>query len=119
MLAIHAIELYLNALLLHRGHSPSLVRGLGHDLSRRAGMAVAAGLILRSGTTDHLAAMAGNREYLVIRYCPELDGTLSPISRLAATLDELAKKVSLEIARSPRAFEEPGSRPRLAVIKAA
>lgn len=33
--AIHAIELYLTALLLHRGHSPNQIRKMQHDLSAR------------------------------------------------------------------------------------
>lgn len=31
--AIHAIELYLTALLLHRGHNPNQIRKMHHDLS--------------------------------------------------------------------------------------
>ena len=119
LLAIHAIELYLNALLLHRGHTPSQVRGLQHDLAQRSELAVAAGLKLRSRTAAHLAAIARNREYLVIRYGPELHRTSSQINRLTATLDELAKKVTVELTGCPRALEEPDSRPRLALIKAA
>ncbi|HWT13491.1 MAG TPA: hypothetical protein VN231_12105 [Allosphingosinicella sp.] len=119
LVAIHAIELYLNALLLHRGHAPSQVRGLQHDLAQRAELAVAAGLKLRSRTAAHLTAIARNREYLVIRYGPELNGTSSQINRLTATLDELAKKVTKELAGSPRGLEQPDSHPRLALIKAA
>ncbi|TGV78509.1 hypothetical protein EN792_045415, partial [Mesorhizobium sp. M00.F.Ca.ET.149.01.1.1] len=33
--AIHAIELYLTALLLHRGHNPNQIRKMHHDLSAR------------------------------------------------------------------------------------
>ena len=38
--------------------------------------------------------MAGNREYLVTRYGPEMTATTSQINRLTATLDEVANKVS-------------------------
>lgn len=42
--ALHAIELYLNSVLLEHGMAPAAVRGLQHDLARRAEMAAAAGL---------------------------------------------------------------------------
>jgi hypothetical protein len=118
LVAIHAIELYLNALLLHRGYPPSRVRGLQHDLAQRAELAVAAGLKLRSRTAAHLDAIARNREYLVIRYVPELNGASSQINRLTATLDELAKKVTSELTAAPRPVGRPDARPRLALIKA-
>ncbi len=91
--AIHAIELHLNALLLHAGHSPSSVRGLHHNLSARTEMATTAGLKLRKRTMAHLHAINANREYLVSRYSPEPVGT-SEINRLLATLNEVASKVS-------------------------
>jgi hypothetical protein len=90
--AIHAVELYLNAILLHAGHGPSRIRGLQHDLAARAELAIASGLLLRQRTANHLKAMTGAREYLVSRYCPETTATLSQINRLAATLDEVASK---------------------------
>jgi len=92
--AIHAIELYLNALLLQRGYPASVIRGMQHDLAERTQLAVANGLGLRSRTAAHLQALAENREYLVTRYGPELSGTISPINRLEATLDEVSKKVT-------------------------
>jgi hypothetical protein len=94
MTAIHAVELYLNAHLLHAGKQPSLIRGLQHDMAARTDLCVANGLILRKRTIDHLRAIAVNREYLVTRYGPELTSTLSQINRLAATLEEVAAKVS-------------------------
>src|SRR3546814_9346889 len=36
MSPIHAIELYLNALLLHKGHAPAEIRGYQNDLAKRA-----------------------------------------------------------------------------------
>lgn len=92
--AIQAIELYLNALLLHQNHEPSDVRGLQHNLSLRADMAITAGLKLRKLTAAHLHSLNANREYLTSRYCPELNVTTSQLTRLTATLDEVAKKVS-------------------------
>lgn len=91
--AIHAIELYLNALLLHTGHDPAEIRGLRHDLAARAERALAGGLTLRQRTANHLSAMTGAREYLVTRYGPEMTVETSQINRLSATLDEVADKV--------------------------
>ncbi|OJU13707.1 MAG: hypothetical protein BGN86_09145 [Caulobacterales bacterium 68-7] len=100
--AIHAIELYLNGLLLHAGHEPGRIRGLQHDLAARAELAASSGLALRKRTADHLKAMAGAREYLVTRYGPELSSTLSQINRLEATLDEVATKVRKFVQSTPR-----------------
>jgi hypothetical protein len=91
--AIHAIELYLNALLLHDGMAAGCVRGLQHDLASRTRLAMEKGLSLRRRTAEHLASMTGNREYLVARYAPEMQVALSRDSRLMATLDEVARKV--------------------------
>lgn len=92
--AIHAIELYLNALLLHRGHAPRVIRGMQHDLGERASLAIASGLALRWRTAAHLSALAQTREYLVTRYGPELSGTACQINRLEATLEEVSSKVT-------------------------
>ena len=96
MVAIHAIELYLNAFLLQSGHSAGYVRGLQHNLAARADLAVELGLVLRKRTREHLHAMSQSREFLVTRYVPS--GTsLSEINRLQATLTEVAQKVSAAI----------------------
>ena len=95
--AIRAVELYLNALLLHVGKEPSSVRGLQHDLAARAELAIENGLILRRRTAAHLKAMAVSREYVVTGYGPELASTLSQVNRLAATLDEVAAKVRVAV----------------------
>jgi hypothetical protein len=97
LLAIQAIELYLNALLLHAGHSPATIRGMQHSFAKRTDAAVASGLKLRKRTAEHLKAMDGNREYLVSRYGPEMTATASQINRLEATLDEVAEKVAAQI----------------------
>ena len=91
--AIHAIELFLSALLMHNGHEASAVRGMQHDLGRRVERAQNGGLQLRKRTASHLSAMVGSREYLVTRYGP-MTATVSQINRLTATLDEVAKKVT-------------------------
>jgi HEPN domain-containing protein len=98
--AIHAIELYLNALLLHAGHDGGWIRGLSHDLAARAELAVQYGLTLRRRTQAHLQTLADTREYLVSRYAPERSAGLSQLNRLSATLDEIAVKVGA-IVRSP------------------
>lgn len=95
--AIHAIELFLNALLLQRGHSPEEIRGLQHDLGARAELSIAVGLRLRMRTAKHLQTLSQNREHLITRYGPELATTASQINRLTATLDEIASKTSILI----------------------
>ena len=97
LLAVHAIELYLNAFLLHAGGEPGSIRGLQHDLSARAERAIAKGLTLRKLTTQHLATVTVDREYLVVRYSPDLLSSMSQINQLAATLEELAEKVAARI----------------------
>ncbi|WP_292588986.1 hypothetical protein [Mesorhizobium sp.] len=99
--AIHAIELYLTALLLHCGHSPNQIRKMHHDLSARTEHTMAAGLRLRAKTARHLQSLSQNREYLITRYGPEMSATASQINRLTATLEEVAVKVTLLIGLSP------------------
>lgn len=106
--AIHAIELYLTALLLHCGHNPNQIRKMQHDLSARTEHALKAGLQLRTKTATHLQSLSQNREYLVTRYGPELAATTSQINRLTATLEEVAAKVTILIAlpaRTPQQSE--------------
>ena len=107
--AIHAIELYLTALLLHRGHDPNQIRKMQHDLAARAKHTVEAGLRLRAKTANHLQSLSQNREYLVTRYGPELATTTSQINRLTATLEEVAAKVTLLIAPSPKTHPPPSA----------
>lgn len=92
--AAHAIELYLNAVLLHQGVAPAAVRGLQHDVARRARLAEASGLSLRRRTAEDLARMASDREYLAARCCSDR-AVLPPPDRLAASLEEIARKASL------------------------
>jgi hypothetical protein len=99
--AIHAIELYLNALLLKAGRPPHEIRRLQHDLGKRTALAEEVGLSLRKRTAEHLRSLSDEREYLVTRYGPELAATASQINRLTATLDEVAKKVTSLLSRSP------------------
>lgn len=91
--AVHAIELYLNALLLHGGQEPELVRSLQHDLAKRKQMAIEGGLVLRARTAKHLSELAEGREYLKTRYgAGSLSDGHQP-NRITATLDEIAAKV--------------------------
>ncbi|WP_246696331.1 hypothetical protein [Mesorhizobium sp. SARCC-RB16n] len=99
--AIHAVELYLTALLLHRGHNPNEIRKMQHDLAARTEHALQAGLRLRVKTANHLRSLSQNREYLVTRYGPELAATVSQINRLTATLDQVAAKVTGLMAPPP------------------
>jgi HEPN domain-containing protein len=97
--AIHAVELYLNALLLHAGHEPSRLRGLQHDLAARAELSIQFGLSLRKRTAAHLKTLAASREYLITRYSPDLTSSLSQVNRLSATLEEVSTKVRTAIDR--------------------
>ncbi|MFK0167036.1 hypothetical protein [Rhizobium sp. NPDC090279] len=93
LLALHAMELYLNAFLLAKGVSPTAIRGVRHDLGERVRMASEAGLVLRKRTVAHLATLSANNEYYIIRYAPELTSTLSQVSRVMATVDDISRKV--------------------------
>jgi hypothetical protein len=95
--AIHAIELYLSAFLLHRGQGAATVRSFQHNLTTRTNLALQNCLVLRQRTVNHLHSMTNSREYLVMRYGPETTVTASQINRLSATLDEVAKKVTAAI----------------------
>jgi HEPN domain-containing protein len=93
LLALHAVELYLNALLVAVGHSGAKLRGLRHDLGLRTQLAVTAKLGLRKRTVTHLLMLSETREYLVTRYDPAASAA-SELNRLAATLAEVADKVA-------------------------
>lgn len=94
--AIHAIELYLSAFLLHEGYKQDDVYGLGHDLAKREERARKKGLELRVKTKNHLAQMRDNREYLSSRYTPQMT-TKSEINRMEATLEQVAKHVTAKL----------------------
>lgn len=104
MCAIHAIELYLTALLLKHGMSAGDVRALQHSLQERVALAAHFGINLRANTLEHVRTLDQNREYVIARYGPELLPTVSQMNRLTATLDEVARKVSrLLAAEAPEA----------------
>ncbi len=104
LVAIHAVELYLNAFLLAAGHPCKTVRGLQHDLAARTQLALDAKLGLRKRTMEHLFRLSQTREYLITRYDPEAPAG-SELNRLAATLTEVAEKVRGSI----RTRAEPSS----------
>ena len=80
-----------------------------HDLALRAVIATSNGLQLRARSAAHLKSLAAQREYLVIRYGPELAGTTSKINRMVATLDEVARKVTRLLDPPPRCQSTVGS----------
>ena len=94
LLAIQAIELYLNALLLSRGLTSAKIRGLQHDMAARARFARDNGLVLRRATVLHLNELSRSREYLISRYGPDMNSSLSQLNRLWATLKEVSEKVA-------------------------
>lgn len=98
LVAIHSLELHLNALLLASGHPMAKVRGLQHDFATRTELALAAGLKLRKRTSLHLRGLSKTREYLITRYDPALSAA-SQLNRLAASLEEVAGKVTTLIKR--------------------
>lgn len=93
LLALHAIELYLIAVLLAKGFDWKTVHSLQHDLAEQTRLAVKAGLVLRNHTMAHLATLSSSRDYHIVRYAPELMNTLSQANRVTATLEEISKKV--------------------------
>jgi hypothetical protein len=95
LVAIHAIELYLNTFLLKSGYDAAGIRSLKHDLGKRAQIALENKLILKKKTFEHIKSLSQNREYLVTRYEPEMP-SMSQVNRLEATLKELAEKVAEE-----------------------
>ena len=109
--AIHAMELYLNALLRNEGLDHKKVRGLQHDLASRTKLAQEAGLVLRKRTAEHLQDLAKNREYLVSRYDPDLTLATRHVNRLVATLNELHLKANERITKSKPA---PAANPKVA-----
>lgn len=93
LVAIHAVELHLNALLLTTSLPTARIRGLQHDFATRTELAIAAGLNLRKRTILHLRGLSETREYLITRYDPSLTAA-SQLNRIAATLEEVAEKVT-------------------------
>ena len=95
--AIHAIELYLNAVLRQEGVPPAQIRGRMHNLGDPVFLAL---LKLRKKTAQHLQEMSDRREYLIARYAPEQTTQHTELNRLTATLFEVMTKADKHIAKS-------------------
>ncbi|MDF8356521.1 hypothetical protein [Ensifer adhaerens] len=93
LLALHSVELYLDALLLAKGLDHKTIRGFQHDLGEQSRVAIDAGLVLRKRTAAHLATLSSTREYDAVRYGPRQAFKLSQVNRVMATLDEVSQKV--------------------------
>lgn len=98
--AIHAVELYLNAVMLADGRDATQVRGLQHNLKERAASAASAGLVLRQRTAAHIDTLTYTREYQVTRYDPQAIANLSQLTRMEATLKEVRKKALTIVERA-------------------
>jgi hypothetical protein len=96
LLCIHAIELYLNAFLLHCGEPAPAIRGMQHNLAARLALLDKYKLVLKVKTRTHLSDISANREYLVSRYAPDAT-MLSQLNRLQATLAEIEAKVRMRV----------------------
>jgi hypothetical protein len=96
---IQSVELYLDAFLRTQGHPPTSLRGMPHNFAVRTILAIEGGLKLRHGTAAHLRLITETREYLVARYDPDPKDKLSELTRLRATLDDVAKKVEAVVNR--------------------
>jgi hypothetical protein len=94
LLAIHAIELTLNALLVHNSVKAEEIRAMHHDLHAHMVLAETFGLKLRLKTVKHISDLTANREYLVHRYDPTGSLQSGHLSRLIATLREVSKKTN-------------------------
>ena len=99
LVAIHAVELYLNALLSFRGVAAPQIRGFQHNLADRAKLVGDHGVLLRAATLEHLQMLTQSREYRRARYDGEKRVKLSELDRSEATLKEVADKVTARIAR--------------------
>ena len=99
--ALHAIELYLDAFLRVAGESPGRLRAHSHNFGLRAALAMRAGLDLRRKTALHLVRLTAARTYVADRYGPTRTAEPCEMNRLAATLEEIARKVRDALGRSP------------------
>jgi len=105
--AIHATELYLQALLRSHGVSAKEVRGYCHRLGDMAAHPIVGSLRLRRKTIAHLKTMTDQREYLLVRYAPDRKSELSQMTRTLATLEELSSKVGKAFDDRQRAAVAP------------
>jgi hypothetical protein len=105
LLTIHAIELYLNAMLLAAGLDHSAIRGMQHDLVKRCALIQQMKVVLRKRTILHLQDVSANREYLVSRYDLPDNAKVSMANQLTATMEELRlRAIALVEAPPPKAL---------------
>jgi hypothetical protein len=115
-LALHSVELYLNALLLTFGHSAKDIRKLQHDF---AGRCIAAGrtpLRLSQGTLSDLVRTTSAGEYRSRRYdtaCVKV----SELNRREQTLREVAQKVTELVCPSQQPANAKSQAPALRVLR--
>lgn len=107
--AIHAIELYLNSFLLLEGMKAKQLRALHHNLSARIDHELAARLALKSRTVAHLADVSRKQEYLVSRYGTDRMKSVSEITRLKATLEEIRDSVATRLGVKPGSRRQPSA----------
>lgn len=119
MCAIHAIELYLNAFCRAGGTPPGKIRSNFHNLATHSELAVENGLVLRQRTAAHLHKLTEDREYLVTRYGPEMTSTLPEITRLMATLEEIARKTKKRLGLPADQADEAPAPPELRFVNSA
>lgn len=101
LLALHSVEIYLDALLLAKGLDHKTIRGFQHNLGERPRVAIETGLVLRKRTAAHLVTLSSTREYDAIRYGPTRASKFSQVNRVMATLDEVSQKVGRVLRPSP------------------
>ena len=99
--AMQAIELYLNACLRHCGRGIGEVRGFQHDLGAMLDCGARHGLAVDDRTQAHLRHLVIEREFLIARYAPDQSSSLSPQTRLEATLKEVERAVRAVIRTKP------------------
>jgi len=97
--AIHAIELYLNAVLRHEGVPATQIRGRMHNLADPTFLSL---LKLRKKTAEHLLALTERREYLIARYAPDQTSQHTELNRLTVTLVEIMTKAGNHVIRPRR-----------------
>jgi hypothetical protein len=99
LLGIHSVELYLNALLRFGGLATPQIRGLQHNLADRSARMREHGVVLRNRTLKHLETLTVSREYLHVRYDSERRVKMTELNALAATLNDVARKVMTRMER--------------------
>lgn len=95
--AIHAVELYLTAVLLAKGHDAKQVGKLRHDLCGR--LKRAGDLSLRRRTISHLSALTECDEYRATRYQPQNLTSPTPLTSMKATLNDVQAKAQNALKR--------------------